>query len=447
MWIDPFSRTYVILLTNAVHPHRGKSINSLRSRIATLTASSFGITAPGVKLTGYNETIVGPGLHRVVEPKGEVMTGLDVLARDHFALLRGKRIGLITNQTGVDRNGKRNIDRMLADGVHITALFSPEHGLFGVEDRPDVPNSKDPATGISVFSLFQGSSHRINPEMLKGVDALVFDIQDVGARFYTYSCTMLYGMEEAAKARLPFYVLDRPNPITGVHVEGPMLDPDLESFVGCFEMPLRHGLTLGELANMANGERNLEVDLHVVPMEGWDRGDWFDSTGLPWIDPSPNMRSLNAATLYPGVAMLESSQNYSVGRGTDAPFEQIGADWIHGPELAGFLNTRYIPGVRVYPTRFRPSSGNFMGKTVEGVRFVITSRDEFDSTRLGLELAYALEMLYPGKISFEANRLLIGNHEVLAAEKNGEDPRITVQKMEDSIADFVRKRQKYLLYR
>ena len=391
-----------------------------------------------MNLTGYNETIVGPGLHRVVEAKGQVLTGLDVLAQQHFAPLRGKRIGLITNQTGVDRNGKRNIDLMIAAGVNVTALFSPEHGLFGSEDRPDVPNTKDPATGISVFSLFQPSTRRITPEMLRDVDLLVFDIQDVGARFYTYSCTMLYNMEEAAKKRLPFFVLDRPNPITGVHVEGPMLDRNLESFTGCFEMPLRHGLTLGELAIMANGERKLGVDLHVIPMQGWNRGDWFDATGLPWIDPSPNLRSLNAATLYPGLAMLENSKDYSVGRGTDAPFEQIGADWIRGGELAAFLNSRYIPGVRAYPTRFRPTSSNFALKTIEGVRFVIANRDEFDSTRLGLEIAYALEKLYPGKISLDADRALIGNHEVLAGGKNGDDPRMIVEKMRDSVAEFVR---------
>lgn len=447
LWIDPFSRTYVILLTNAVHPHRGNSINSLRSRISTIAAESFGIATPGVKLTGYNETIVGPGLHRIVEPNGKTLTGLDVLVRDNFAPLRGKRIGLITNQTGVDRDGKRNIALMLEAGINITALFSPEHGLYGVEDRPDIPNTKDQATGIPVFSLFQASTQRISPEMLKGVDALVFDIQDVGARFYTYSCTMLYAMEQAAKTRLPFFVLDRPNPITGVHVEGPVLDPNLKSFVGCFEMPLRHGLTLGELANMANAERKLGAELHVVAMEGWDRGDWFDSTGLPWIDPSPNMRGLNAATLYPGLAMLESANNYSVGRGTDAPFEQIGADWIRGPELAAFLNGRYIPGVRIYPVRFRPASSNFAGKTIEGVRFVVTNRDEFDSTRLGLEIGHALEKLYPGKMSFDANRLLIGNQDVIAALRRGEDPRSIVENMRDSIAEFVSRREKYLLYK
>jgi uncharacterized protein YbbC (DUF1343 family)/CubicO group peptidase (beta-lactamase class C family) len=447
MWMDPVSRSYVILLTNVVHPHRGKSLSSLRSRVATIAAASFGIAAPSVALTGYNETIVGPGLHRVVEPKKAVLTGLDVLAKDNFGALRGKRVGLITNHTGLSRDGKRNVDLMVTAGVKVVTLFAPEHGLEGTEDQQNVSDSKDLATGLPIVSLYQGARRRLTPEMLNGIDVLVYDIQDVGARFWTYSCTLLYSMEEAAKKHRPFFVLDRPNPITGVHVEGPMLDPDLASFVGCIEIPVRHGMTFGELAKMTNGERNLGLDLHIIPVEGWNRGDWFDSTGLAWIDPSPNMRSLNAATLYPGIAMLEASPNYSVGRGTDAPFEQIGADWIRGSELASFLNGRYIPGVRVYATRFRPASSNFAGKMIEGVRFVITDRNSFDSTRLGLELGYALEKLYPGKIPWDANRFLIGNHEVIEAGKAGLDPRTTVQKMQDSLASFVSGREKYLLYK
>jgi uncharacterized protein YbbC (DUF1343 family)/CubicO group peptidase (beta-lactamase class C family) len=447
IWIDPFSRSYLIILTNVVHPHRGHSLTSLRSRVATLVAASLGITAPSVKLTGYNETLTGPGLHREVEPKTGVLTGLDVLAEDNFAALRGKRVGLITNQSGLSRDGKRNVDLMLAAGVQVTTLFSPEHGLAGAEDSTDIPDTKDAASGLPVLSLFRGSSRRIQPGMLDNLDVLVFDIQDVGARFYTYSCTMLYAMEEAANRHLPFFVLDRPNPITGVHVEGPMLDPDLQSFTGCLEIPVRHGMTLGELAAMANGERKLGLDLHVVALRGWDRGDWFDSTGLTWVDPSPNMRSLNAALLYPGVAMLEASPHYSVGRGTDSPFEQVGADWIRGRELAGFLNGRYIPGIRVYPTRFRPASANFSGKTIEGVRFVFTNRDTFDSVRLGLELGYALAKLYPGKIAWQENRFLIGNHEVLGQLKEGIDPRTILQGIENSLAGFNQRREQYLLYR
>jgi len=448
VWIDPFSHSYLIILTNVVHPHRGHSLTSLRSRVATLVAASLGVVATAVKLPSYNDTIVGPGLRREVEPKGEVLAGLDVLVEENFATLRGKRIGLITNQTGISRDGKRNVDLMLAAGVRVTALFSPEHGLNGAEDREDVSDTKDAATGLPVFSLYRPSARRIKPEMLANVDALVFDIQDVGARFFTYSCTMLYSMEEAAAQKhLPFFVLDRPNPITGTHVAGPTLDSDLESFAGCFELPVRHGMTFGELATMTNGERKLGADLHVVPMRGWSRGDWFDSTGLPWVDPSPNMRSLNAAILYPGLAMLEASKNYSVGRGTDSPFEQIGADWIHGRELAAFLNGRFIPGVHAYPVRFRPSASNFSGKSIEGVRFVLTNRDAFNSTRLGLEVAYALGKLYPGKIAWQDNRFLIGNHEVIKDMQEGADPRNILEEMQDSLTRFIERRDKYLIYR
>ena len=447
LWIDPNSRTYVILLANSVHPHRGKSLTSLRGRIATMAAAWLGVASPNVTISGYNETIVGPGLHRVIEPRAPVLTGLDVLAGQKFAPLAGKRIGLITNHTGLSRDGKRNIDLMLAAGIRIAALFSPEHGLAGTEDRSNLTDAKDPTTGLSVISLYNGPRRRLTPEMLDGIDALVFDIQDVGARFYTYSCTMLSSMEEAARKKLPFYVLDRPNPITGVHVEGPVLDQDLESFVGCLAVPLRHGMTFGELANMANGERHLGLDLHVIAMQGWNRGDWFDSTGLIWVNLSPNMRSLNAATLYPGVAMLEYSTNYSVGRGTDSPFEQIGADWISGPELAAFINARYIPGVRVYPTRFRPVESNFKGRMIDGVRFVVTDRNAFDSTRFGLEIAFALQKLYPGKIPWDENRSLIGNHEVIEAMRSASDPRATVQKMQDTLTNFTKEREQYLLYR
>lgn len=447
VWIDPLTRSYIIFLTNSVHPHRGKSLTSLRARIASIAAASFDVDAPGVLLTGYNETIIGPGLHRIAGRNGHTLTGLDVLEQQKFAPLQGKRIGLITNHTGLSREGKRNVDLMIAAGVKVVKLFSPEHGLAGTEDRGNIADSTDPATGLPVFSLYHGPTRRITPAMLDGLDAVVYDIQDVGARFYTYSCTMLSSMEESARRHLPFFVLDRPNPITGVRVEGPVLDADLESFVGCYEMPLRHGLTFGELATMVNGERKLGADLRVIAMKDWQRGDWFDSTGLVWIDPSPNMRSLNAATLYPGVAMLEASKNLSVGRGTDSPFEQIGSDWMVGDQVAWFLNGRMIPGVRVYPTRFRPTDSNFNGRTIEGVRFVVTDRNSFDSTRFGLEIGYALQKLYPGNIDWDTNRFLIGNHAVLQAGEDGVDPRTTVEKMTDNVKEFVERRGKYLIYK
>jgi uncharacterized protein YbbC (DUF1343 family) len=437
IWIDPVSDTYIILLANSVHPYRRPAITGLRARIATITAAALGIEAPGIAITGYNETISGAGLRREVERNTLTLTGLDVLAAENFQALKGKRVGLITNPTGVDHTGCRNIDVMRAGGVNLVALFSPEHGFAGAEDRENLGDVTDPATGVKVFSLY-GKTLRPTPEMLRGLDALVFDIQDVGARFYTYETAMAYAMEAAAKAGIAYYVLDRPNPITGVHVEGPILDPDGLSYVGYFPLPLRHGMTIGELAKLFNGENRIGANLTVVPMKDWQRGDWFDAGDQPWINPSPNMRSLNAALLYPGVAMLEYSKNYSVGRGTDAPFEQIGADFIHGAELAAYLNRRRIPGVRVYVTRFN---------NIEGVRFVITNRDDFDSTRLGLEIAAALQKLYPGKIDFETDKKLIGSEEVIGALKAGDDPRDIQQKMLDGVAEFLTLRDKYLIYR
>ena len=416
LWIDPASKSFVVIMTNRVHPKGGHSINEWRRNIATITARGLGL---------------GPANHAT-------LTGLDVLEQDAFASLRGPRVGLLTNQTGLDRQGRRNVDVMLAAGVKVATLYAPEHGITGAKDQPNIADSRDEATGLPVFSLYFNSRFRLTPEMLKGVDLLVFDIQDVGARFYTYSCTMLDTLEEAAKAKIPFYVLDRPNPVTGLHVEGPMLDANLQSFAGCYDLPVRHGLTMGELATMANTERKWNADLHVIKMQNWQRGDWFDSTGLPWIDPSPNMRSLNAATLYPGLALIESSKNYSVGRGTDAPFEQIGAEWVHGVELAEFLNARFIPGVRLYPTHLAPKT--------EGVRFVITDRDQFDSIRLGLEVTYALHKLYPGKIDFELSKQLIGNRKMIDALKAGDDPRVIEQGLMNDIVSYINRRRPFLLY-
>lgn len=447
LWIDPYSKTYVVLLTNSVHPARGKNLASLRARVATIAAASFGIASQEVAITGYNETITGAGQRRDVARTGDVFNGIDVLAEQNFAALRGKRVGLYTNHTGIARDGRRNIDVMRAAGVNLTGLFSPEHGLTGARDDEKIGHSKDEATGLPIFSLYQGEQRRATAQMLGNVDAIVFDIQDIGARFYTYSCTMRYALEDAAKFQREIFILDRPNPINGVQVEGPMLDSDLQSFVGCFDMPLRHGLTFGEMAKMMNAELKLGAKLTVVPMRGWERGDWFDSTNLTWINQSPNMRSLTAAALYPGVAMIEYARNYSVGRGTDTPFEVIGADWIRGPELAKFLNARMIPGVRFYPTRFTPTASNFSGTPVEGVRLMLADRNALNSTRLGFEIAYALEKLYPGKIDFEGNRRLVGNRKAIEAMKSAQDPRRTVEEMEESIRAFAARRAPYLLYK
>jgi uncharacterized protein YbbC (DUF1343 family) len=415
IWLDPSTQSYVILLANSVHPDARPALTPLRAKVATIVAAALGI---------------GRG--------GATLTGLDVLVARKFQPLQGKHVGLITNQTGVDRLGRRNVDLMRAAGVPVVALFSPEHGIEGREDRPGLPDITDAASGIKVFSLY-GKTLRPTPEMLRGIDALVFDIQDVGARFYTYETTMAYAMESAAKAGIPYYVLDRPNPITGTHVEGPLLDAANQSFVGYFPgLPVRHGMTMGELARLFNAENKIGAALTVIQMEGWNRGDWFDDTGLAWIDPSPNLRSLNAATLYPGLCLLEASRGYSVGRGTDSPFEQIGADFMGALEFAAYLNRRGIPGVRVYPTRVG---------AVEGVRFVIVNRELLDSTRLGLEVAAAIAKLYPGKIDFSLDKLLIGSAEAIRQLQAGDDPRSIQQGFQDAVAAFVKMRQPYLLYR
>jgi uncharacterized protein YbbC (DUF1343 family)/CubicO group peptidase (beta-lactamase class C family) len=438
LWIDPSTRSYVILLANSVHPEGRPALTPLRGKVATIAAAALGIGAQGVTVTGYNETLTGAGARRQIGRTGATLTGLDVMVAQKFQRLQGKHVGLITNHTGVDRLGRRNVALMRAAGVDVVALFSPEHGIEGREDRPDLPDTTDPASGIKVFSLY-GKTLRPTPEMLRGIDALVFDIQDVGARFYNYATTMAYAMEAAAKAGVPYYVLDRPNPITGTHVEGPLLDAVNQSFVGYFPgLPVRHGMTMGELARLFNGENKIGAALTVVEMQDWNRGDWFDDTGLPWIDPSPNMRSLNAATLYPGLCLLEYSKGYSVGRGTDSPFEQIGADFINGRELAAYLNRREIPGVRVYPAR--------VGK-VEGVRFVIVNRELLDSTRLGLEVAAAIQKLYPGKLDLSLDKLLIGSAEAIGRLQAGDDPRTIQQGFQDAVAAFAKTRQPYLLYR
>jgi uncharacterized protein YbbC (DUF1343 family)/CubicO group peptidase (beta-lactamase class C family) len=447
IWIDPSTKTYVILLANSVHPTHRPAITALRSKVATIVAASLGVTAQHVTLTGYNETLGGAGMRREVGRNGRTKTGLDVLVEEKFRPLAGRHVGLITNQSGVDREGRRNVDLMRQASINVVALFSPEHGFAGTEDRPGIEDSRDPATGIKVYSLY-GKTTRPTPEMLRGIDALVFDIQSAGVRFYTFETTMAYGLEAAAKAHIPYFVLDRPNPITGVHVEGPMLDAGKTSFVGYLPgEPVRHGMTMGELAKLFNARNQLGADLTVIAMQDWNRGDWFDATNLAWIDPSPNLRSLQAETLYPGLCLLEWVKGLSVGRGTDAPFEQIGAAFIHGRELAAYLNQRQIPGVRVYPTAFTPAESVSKGVRIEGVRFELMSREALDATRLGLEVLVALQKLYPGKIDFTAGQRLIGSDDVAARLQAAEDPRNIVQSYQDAVAAFVKLREPYLLYK
>jgi uncharacterized protein YbbC (DUF1343 family) len=378
---------------------------------------------------------------------GNTLCGIDVLVQDGFKPLKGKRVGLITNQTGLTREGKRNIDAMVSAGVDLKALFAPEHGFFGAEDRGGLEDMVDAKTGIKVFSLY-GKTNRPTPEMLRGLDALVFDIADVGVRFYTYETTMAFGMEEAAKAGIEYFVLDRPNPVTGTRVEGPLLDADNTSFAGYHPgTPARHGMTMGELARFFNDVRNIGAKLTVVQMKDWRRSDWFDSTGLAWVNPSPNMRSLKAAILYPGVCLIEFAPNISVGRGTDSPFEQFGGDFMDGRALADFLNRRNLPGVRFYATSFTPTESRFKGVRIEGVRIEITDRDRVQSVRTGIEIACAIEKLYPKVVDWKRSERLIGSDDTVRRIVAGEDADTVMKSFAPRLEAFKKARAKYLIYK
>jgi uncharacterized protein YbbC (DUF1343 family) len=368
-----------------------------------------------------------------------------VLEAEDFAPLKGKRVGLITNQTGIDRKGHSTIDLLAhAPEVKLVALFSPEHGIRGVLDE-HISSTTDEATGLPVYSLF-GETERPTDAMLAGIDVLVFDIQDAGVRFYTYITTMGYTMEEAAAHRLPYYVLDRPDPLGGERMEGPMLDHDRIDFVGYFPMPVRMAMTMGEMAEMFNAENKIGCDLHVVQMRNWRRRDWFDRTGLPWVNPSPNLRSVIAGLLYPGLEILQAG-GVSVGRGTDKPFEHFGAPWIRGDELVGYLNRQSIPGVRFVPDRFTPNSGLYQGELCQGAKVVVTDRAAVFSMRIGVEIASALMRLYPGKLETAKLIALVGNGQTIHRLMNGDPPETIISGWDDDLKDFRRVREKYLLYR
>ncbi|EKD33998.1 MAG: hypothetical protein ACD_75C02513G0002 [uncultured bacterium] len=371
-------------------------------------------------------------------------TGIDVLVRDRFAQLAGMRIGLITNHTGVDAEGKATLDLLRhAPGMQVKAIFSPEHGLTGTADAM-IPSSRDTTTGLPIYSLY-GTSKKPEAAMLRDLDCLVFDIQDAGVRFYTYISTMGYAMEAAAANGLAFVVLDRPNPLTASIVQGPVPDKTRRSFTEYFPLPVRHGMTVGELATLFNAEYKIGADLRVVKMEGYDRTRWFDETGMAWINPSPNLRSLTEATLYPGVALAEGA-NVSVGRGTPTPFELLGAPWIDGNSLARSLNERHIPGVRFAPAAFEPTSDIYRKRLCHGVRVTLTDRHLLDSPTMGIEILSALYRLYPKSFAIDDTLGLIGDRSVLAAIKKGQDPRSIAQSWQGPLESFVLLRSNFLLY-
>jgi uncharacterized protein YbbC (DUF1343 family) len=378
-------------------------------------------------------------------PSGHTLTGIDVLEAQDFAPLAGKRVGLITNQTGIDRNRRGTIDLLAhAPGVKLVALFSPEHGIRGIFDAR-ISSTTDEATGLPVYSLY-GETERPTDAMLAGLDVLVFDIQDAGVRFYTYITTMGYAMEAAAAHHVAFYVLDRPDPLGGERIEGPMLDRDRTNFVGYFPMPVRMAMTLGEMAQMFNAENKIGCELHIIRMQNWRRRMWFSDAGLPWVNPSPNLRSPEEEILYPGLEILQAG-GVSVGRGTSHPFELLGAPWIRGKELAADLNRRAIPGVRFEPEKFTPDSGLYRGELCEGVRVVLTNRNVVQPMRMGIEIASALGKLYPGRLESAKMIDLVGNDGTIKQLVKGEDPAAIAASWNKDLEAFRKVRATYLLYR
>ncbi len=458
IWIDPASDSFVIFLSNRVHPDGKGDVGPLRGRVASIVASSIvdAATAKASEESANTATELLASLARlnannnrataaaIAPADAQVLTGIDVLERDSFKQLSGMRIGLVTNQTGRDRAGKTTIDVLFkAPNVKLVALFSPEHGIRGLADEK-VSDTKDEQTGLPIYSLY-GETRKPKPEQLKDLDALVYDIQDVGARFYTYISTLGNVIEEAGKGKLPVFILDRPNPINGIDVEGPVADADKLSFTAYYTIPVRHGMTVGELARLYNEERHLGADVRVIQLENWRRAMWFDSTSLNWINPSPNMRSLTEAALYPGIGLLETT-NVSVGRGTDTPFEVIGAPWLDGQKLASYLNARRIQGVRFIPVRFKPNASVFKNEECGGVNVVITDRARFQSVATGIEIAVALHSLYPADWKVDSYSRLLVNAGALERLKRGSSAEELTRSWASVLDGFRRTRGKYLLY-
>ena len=447
LWIDPVTREFVVFLSNRVHPDGKGDVTPLRARVATVAASAITDVAPDAArsrpMTGRDFGASGSAPARA--RMAPVQSGLDVLRAQGFAPIKGKRVGLVTNHTGRARDGATAIDLFFAaKDLKLVALFSPEHGIRGILDA-NVPTEVDEKTKLPINSLY-GQTQRPTAAMLDGLDAIVIDLQEIGARFYTYMTTTAYVLEEAAKAKLPVYVLDRPNPINGWQIEGPSLDKESISFTGYFPaMPIRHGMTLGELAKLFNGENKIGADLTVVAMKNWRRDDWFDDTALPWISPSPNMRNMNEAALYPGIGAIEGT-NLSVGRGTDTPFEHVGAPWIDGVQLSDALNARALPGVRFYPVRFTPASSKYANEECQGVFMIVTDRAALRPVRLGLEVASAINRLYPGQYQLESAARLFGSRDTLARVKTGDDPAAIAASWAAAEARWRLLRSKYLLY-
>tara|TARA_R110002111_G_scaffold256979_2_gene324544 strand:+ start:15367 stop:17712 length:2346 start_codon:yes stop_codon:yes gene_type:complete len=434
LWMDPGQDLFVIFLSNRVHPDGKGSVNSLAGRIGTIAGAAI------------NERPVSQTT-AIVAASDElrVLTGIDVLRQEQFQSLKGMKIGLITNHTGLSRDGQSTVQILNdAPDVQLVTLFSPEHGFAGKLDVSKIGDATDEKTGLKIFSLY-GKTRAPTPESLQGLDALVFDIQDIGTRFYTYISTMGNAMQAAKKQGIKFIVLDRPNPINGVDFAGPVLDEGSQSFVGYHRIPVRHGMTVGELARMFNSEMQIDVELQVIPLQNWKREMYYDETGLTWVNPSPNMRNLNEAVFYPGIGLLETT-NLSVGRGTDTPFEWIGAPWLDGRQLARQLNQSGLPGIRFVPVFFTPESSKFAGELCGGVNFLITDRRQFQSVRTGLEVAHQLRQLFPDQWETKNLNRLLASQRVFDAIVAG-IPVAQIQVLyQADLAEFAVRRAQYLLY-
>ena len=471
IWIDRVSQTFVVFLSNRVHPDGKGDVTPLRAKVATVVASAIEDTpieayrlaesiyqsqvaaqipkfkeqAEAAKAR-WNRSVPPAVASGVVSEAKTVLNGIDVLERSNFKELQNLRIGLVTNHTGRDLAGKPTIDVLKeASNVKLVALFAPEHGIRGELDQENINDAKDEKTGLPIYSLY-GETRRPRPEQLKDLDAIVYDIQDVGARFYTYTATLRNVIEEAAKAGKPVYILDRPDPITGDAVEGPIAEEGKLSFIAAHTIPVRYGMTIGELGQMMNSERKIGADVRVIKMDGWSRSMWFDETGQTWINPSPNMRSLNEATLYPGIGLLEVT-NVSVGRGTDTPFEILGAPWIDGQKLAAYLNGRQINGIRFVPVRFKPNASVFKDQECGGINIIVTDRAAFSSVRTGIEIAAALRKLYPNDWQVDRFARLLVNQEILDRVARGESPEAIENAWSAPLADFIKRRAPFLLYK
>jgi uncharacterized protein YbbC (DUF1343 family) len=457
IWLDPASETFIVFLSNRVHPDGKGDVGRLRGVIANLVTSAITDTAPDKwreQAARFNaETALSAARFKDAEttlPNAEtsdavVLNGVDALEKNGFKELQGLRVGLVTNHTGRNRAGRQTIDVLAnAPGVKLTALFSPEHGIRGLLDDK-VSDSKDEKTGLPIYSLY-GETRRPKPEQLQDLDAIVFDIQDIGSRFYTYISTLGNVMEEAAKLRKPVFVLDRPNPINGVDIEGPLADADKLSFIAYHTIPVRHGMTVGEMALLFNEQRKIGADVRVVKMDGWRRGMWFDHTNLTWVNPSPNMRSLTEATLYPGIGLLETT-NLSVGRGTDTPFEVIGAPWLDGQQLAQELNAKRLAGARFVPARYTPKASVFKDQECGGVNIIITNRAQFRPVRVGLEIAATLRRLYPETWKVDDYLRLLVNADTLARLKRGDAGEDIARSWAAGLEQFRAARTRVLLYK